>query len=466
MTPRPTIRMDVGPLRRSRDFRLLFSSGLITSIGSMMTFVAVPFQIATITDSFIAVGLVGVVELIPLVIFALYGGSLADRLDKRRIVVVTEVIACALALALTINAALPEPRVGVIYVIAILFAAVDGLQRPSLDALLPRVVDHDDLSAAGALNSFKGSASAIVGPALAGVVLAIWGPAAAYGIDAVSFIASFILLTRLRPVPPVVTVVTVVDTSHAPDNSHAPGNSHAPDNSHASDNSPSSDSDASIQHIIAGLRYAWSRKDLLGTYAIDLAAMMFAFPFALFPFVAQEYDAPWALGFLYAAGFVGALAFTVTSGWAPRIRHQGRAIALAATLWGAAIGCIAFAPTIWWVLLFLVVAGYFDMFSGHFRMLIWNQSIPDDMRGRLAGIEMLSYSIGPMVGQVRSTTAAQLTSLRASFLTGGIACIAAVGVVCATMPALWRYDATTDHNVASVRRLRAQHNQRDDTHDE
>jgi MFS family permease len=200
------------------------------------------------------------------------------------------------------------------------------------------------------------------------------------------------------------------------------------------------------------MRYAWSRKDILGSYTIDLAAMTFAFPFALFPFIAQEYDAPWALGLLYSAGFAGGVVFALTSGWAIRIRHYGRAIAFAAASWGAAVGLVALAPGIWWVLLLLAVAGYFDMLSGHFRGLLWNQSIPDDVRGRMAGIEMLSYSIGPMLGQVRSTTAAQAFGLRMSLGSGGFLCIAAIGVTCVTLPALWKFDASTDPHVAARRR--------------
>jgi MFS family permease len=170
------------------------------------------------------------------------------------------------------------------------------------------------------------------------------------------------------------------------------------------------------------------------------------------PFIAQQYDAPWALGLLYSAGFAGGLVFGLTSGWAIRIRHYGRAIALAAASWGAAIALMGIAPGIWWVLGLLAVAGYFDMLSGHFRSLMWNQSIPDDVRGRMAGIEMLSYSVGPMLGQVRSTAAAQAFGLRTSLASGGILCIIAIGVTCVTLPALWKFDARTNPHVAARRR--------------
>jgi MFS family permease len=413
-----TLQMDVTPLRRSRPFRLLFAGGSVTSLGSMITYVAIPFQVAQLTGSFIAVGLIGLAELLPLIVFGLYGGSLADRLDRRRVVIVGEVGAGVLVTILCVNSLLPSPQLAVIYVVAMLFAAVDGLQRPSIDALLPRLVAHDQLSAAGALNSLRMNGAALAGPALGGLILSVWGPAAAYAIDGVTFLVAITIFLRLPSVAPSRIMAT----------------------------------GSSLRHIGAGMRYAWGRKDILGSYTVDLAAMTFAFPFALFPFVAAEFDAAWALGLLYSAGFAGGLVFSLSSGWTPRVHHYGRAIALAAATWGVAVGLVALAPNIWWVLGFLAIAGYFDMLSGHFRGLLWNQSIPDDVRGRMAGIEMLSYSIGPTLGQIRSTMGAQAWGLRASFGTGGILCIAAVGVTCVTLPALWKFDASTDVNVAARRR--------------
>ena len=188
------------------------------------------------------------------------------------------------------------------------------------------------------------------------------------------------------------------------------------------------------------MRYAASRRDLLGTYAVDLIAMIFAFPYALFPFLAIELGAPWALGLLYAASAIGGLAVTFTSGWVPRINRHGRAVVFGALLWGAGMALVGLTSSLWWVLLFLALAGAGDMISGIFRGLIWNQTIPDEMRGRMAGIEMLSYSIGPQLGQVRSSAAASLTNLRTSFVTGGVMCIAGVAIAAFTMPSLWHYD--------------------------
>lgn len=411
------LRIDTTPLRTQPAFRRLFIGGLVTSVGSMVTYVSLPFQVAEITGSFIAVGLIGLAELLPLVVFGLYGGSLADRVDRRILIVGGEVAASLLVLALTVNALLPEPRLWVIYAVAMVFAAVDGLQRPSLDAMLPRLVPQEQLSAASALNSLRMNSAALAGPALGGLLITVGGVASAYAFDALTFLIAIVVFLRLPSV-------------------RAAG----------------AQTQSSARHVWSGVRYAWSRKDILGSYTIDFAAMTFAFPFALFPFIAQQWNAPWALGLLYSAGFAGGLAFGLTSGWAIRIHHYGRAIALAAAAWGASIGLIALAPSIGWVLALLAVAGYFDMLSGHFRGLLWNQSIPDEIRGRMAGIEMLSYSLGPQLGAVRSGVAAYFLGMRASLASGGILCIVAVGVTCVTLPALWIFDARTDPHVAARRR--------------
>ena len=398
--------MDLTPLRQSRDYRLLFFSGVITYLGSMITYVALPFQVATLTDSYLAVGLIGLVEIAPLIIFGLYGGALADSFDRRILVLATEVGALILVAVLLVNALLPEPRLWVLYVVAVLLAANNGLQRPSLDAMTPRLVPHDQLAAAGALNTIKWNLGSIVGPAIGGLLLSAGGAASAYAFDVVSFAVSILLLWRLRSLKP------LASTEEKP----------------------------TLRHIMDGMRYAASRRDLLGTYAVDLIAMIFAFPYALFPFLAIELGAPWALGLLYAASAIGGLAVTFTSGWVPRINRHGRAVVFGALLWGAGMALVGLTSSLWWVLLFLALAGAGDMISGIFRGLIWNQTIPDEMRGRMAGIEMLSYSIGPQLGQVRSSAAASLTNLRMSFVTGGVMCIAGVAIAACTMPSLWQYD--------------------------
>ena len=160
------MRVDLTPLRTQPAFRRLFIGAAVTSLGSMVTYVAIPFQVAALTDSFLAMGLIGLAELIPLVVFGLYGGSLADRIDRRILIVGGEIAAGVLVIALTVNSLLPSPQLWVIYVVAMLFAAVDGLQRPSFDAMLPRLVPQDQLSAASALNSLRMNSAALAGPAI------------------------------------------------------------------------------------------------------------------------------------------------------------------------------------------------------------------------------------------------------------------------------------------------------------
>lgn len=414
--------MDLTPLRDLRDFRLLFISGGITRLGSMMTYVAIPFQVAILTDSFIAVGLIGLAELVPLVFFGLFGGSLSDRLDRRRMVLIAEGAALLCSVGLLINSLVPSPSLMILYVIAMLFAALDGLQRPSLDAIFPAVVPHDRLSAASAVNSTSGTAAFLIGPAIGGLLLAGIGPSAVYAIDVLTFIVSILLLTRLRS-------VSIADEKHE---------------------------GSLFSHIGDGLRYARGRRDILGTYAIDLIAMAFAFPYALFPFLAQSYNAPWSLGLLYSAAAVGSLIFAASSGWTSRVHHHGRMIVLAAMCWGAAIGLVALAGSVWIALGLLVVAGYFDMLSGHFRGLMWNQTIPDEVRGRMAGLELISYSVGPTLGQARAGFAAQRIGLGGSFATGGALCVVGVGMAAVALPALWRFDTRTDPNFALVRAQRSE----------
>ncbi len=414
------LRLDVTPLRQSRDYRFIFASGLITFLGSMITYVALPFQVAQLTGSFVAVGLIGLFQLVPLVVFGLYGGSLADSVDRRTMVLCTELAAGLLISALLVNALLPSPHLWVLYVVAMSLAVTDGLQRPSLDAMIPRVVAHDQLAAAGALNALKYQLGTIVGPALGGILISVGGLQTAYGVDVVTFVVSVTLLWRIR------SIRVATESSER----------------------------ATLRHVAEGVRYAWSRKDLMGTYAVDLIAMIFAFPYTLFPFLAEELGAPWALGLLYSAAAVGSLIVTLTSGWTSKVHRHGRAIVYAAALWGLGIALVGVTSSLPLVLLFLVVAGGADMVSGIFRLTMWNQTIPDEVRGRMAGIELLSYSVGPLLGQVRSSTAASLTSLRMSFFSGGVLCIIGVGLSAIVLPSLWNYDDRTNEDAVRERERR------------
>lgn len=411
--------LDVAPLKKYKDFRNLWSSGLISYLGSMITYVSIPFQIKEITHSYVAVGLSGAIELIPLIVFGLYGGLLADAIDRKKMLWATEAALMSLTSILLLNSLQIHPSLILIYIVTGLFAAVDGLQKPSAGAILPRIVEHADLPAASALMSMRFQFAVIVGPTIGGVLISTFSVSVGFAADIVSFLISLIFLSRVGSVPPL-----------------------------AHGEKPS------LSGLFEGLRYALNRQDLLGTYLIDLAAMFFAMPNALFPFWADQLHAPRALGFLYAAGMVGALIVTLTSGWITNFKFHGRAIILAAIGWGGAIACAGLTHSLPLVLLFLALAGASDMISGLFRSAIWNQTIPDQLRGRLAGIELLSYSVGPLAGQLRAASIASVTSLSFSVTSGGIICIFVVALLAGLLPKLRRYNVETDEHAIREQRNR------------
>ncbi|MEU6367220.1 MFS transporter [Streptomyces sp. NPDC046931] len=411
---------DLAPWQASADFRRLWLAGLITNFGSFLTFVALPVQLKELTGSTAAVGAIGAVELVPLIVFGLYGGALADALDKRKLIVHTEAGQGLLCAALLLNAVPPEPRVWPLYVVAALSSALASVQRPALDSLVPRIVAHEHLPAAASLNSLRWTIGGVAGPALAGVVVAYAGLAWAYAADLVTFVASVALVVGLAASP----------ASHEAVK-------------------------PSLRSIAQGARYAWSRKELLGTYAVDIAAMLFAMPLAVLPFLADELGAAWSLGLMYASIPAGALVVSLTSGWTSRIHRHGRMVVLAAAGWGLAVAAAGVVRNVWLVLLFLTLGGCFDMISGIFRGAMWNQTIPDELRGRLAGIELLSYSVGPQLGQVRSGGMAAWRGVRTSIWSGGLVCTGAVALLALCLPALMDYDARTNEHARRMRARRA-----------
>ena len=411
--------IDLSPLKKYPDFRNLWAAGLISYLGSMITYVAIPFQIKELTNSYLAVGIVGVIELVPLIIFGLYGGVLADSVNRKKMVWATEAGAMLLVVLLLANSMLWEPQVWVIYIAAGLFAVVDGLQRPSADAMLPRLVGHHDLPAASALMSLRRQLGLIVGPTMGGIIFSTFSISAGFAIDIATYVVALVFLARVRSMP-----------------------------------SSKEAKKPSLAALLDGVKYAFSRQDLLGTYIIDLAAMTLAMPMALYPFWADQLNAPWALGMFYSAITVGAVLITVTSGWTTRYRFHGRAVILAAIGWGLAIAVAGLSTSLVLVLLFLTIAGAFDMISALFRANMWNQTIPDHFRGRLAGIELLSYSVGPLAGQLRAATIASATSLSFSVTSGGVLCAIVVAFLAFFLPKMWKYDVETNEFAVRERQNR------------
>jgi MFS family permease len=413
------MKMDFSPLRDSRDFRLLFGSGVVTMFGTFLTLVAVPLQMKELTGSYLAVGLVSAVEFVPMVLCGLWGGAIADALDRRKIILYTEIGLCLTVSILLVNAMLPEPQVWVLYVVGALSAGLGSLQRPSLESLMPRVVRHDQLTAAAALSSFRWNLGAIVAPGLSGLIAAWYGVAAAYGINVATFLISLILLWSVKTPP------------------------------QAEDTPP-----ASIRALVDGVRYAAGRPDLMGTYLVDVAAMVFAFSTALYPFLADELGVPEALGLFFSASAVGSLIASVTSGWTSHVHRHGLGVIIAAIVWGAAVALASVMPNVWGIFACLALAGAADMVSGVFRATIWNQTIPDEFRGRLAGIELLSYTSGPMIGNARAGLMGHLGGNRFSLGAGGLLCVGAVVAMAALLPKFRNYDARTDEHAIRERTRR------------
>ena len=414
------LRVDVTPLRTSRDFRLLFAAGTVFYFGAMVSYVAIPYQIYTLTGSNFAVGAIGIAELVPLIVFGLYGGALADHVDRRKLLVGCGIAQAALTAVLAVNAFRDEPSVALVFAISVGLASASSLQRPSREALMPRTVTHDELPAANALTSLGMQLGVLVGPALGGLLVTYVGIGWCFIVDIGGLTVASLMFWLMNGYP------------------------------HREETTP-----PSLSGIGQGLTYALRRRDLLGTYVVDIVCMLLAFPVVLFPALAEEvFDKPQVLGLLYSAETVGALLATALSGWTSRVHHHGRAIVIAAMAYGGLVALAGLMPSIWLVGVFLALSGAADMISGVFRGTIWSQTIPETMRGRLAGIEMLSYSVGPLGGQVRAGVTADLWSVRGAIVSGGVACVAGVGLAAAWLRDFWSYDARTDEHAVAERAVR------------
>ncbi len=399
------IAVDAGLLRRRRELRLLVIGQSISDLGSMITFVAIPVQTYQLTGSSLYVGLLGAAEFVPMLLLALVGGALADAFDRRRLVMIAEVGALLVVTGLVANSLLEEPRLWVLYVAAALIAACTAIRRPPLDALMPRLVEREELKSASALQWAIHNVATMAGPAIGGVLIATAGAAVTYTADLVTFGVSLAALASMRTPPP-----------------------------------PEGQT-LGLKAIGEGVRYAASRQELIGTYSVDIVAMFFGMPMALFPAMAQRYGGDAVVGLLYAAPSAGAVVATVASGWTRRVHRHGRAVVCAACGWGVAIALFGLAHVLWLALLCLALAGGADAISGVFRGTIWNETIPDRLRGRLAGVEMISWSSGPMLGNAEAGIAAAFVGLRSSIVAGGVICVVGAVALAAALPRFWGYDA-------------------------
>jgi MFS family permease len=401
------IAVDIRPLRESRDFRRLWFGVGISAIGSQITTVAIPFQLYEETRSTLLLGLLGLAALVPLLIVPIYGGAVADAVDRRRLLLLSDVAQLLVTGGLLVNALLPNPSVWFLFVAEALGTAAYGFQRPARNALTPRLVRGDQLLAAIAVEDVVFTLARVAGPVIAGVLILAVGLSGAYAIDMVTFAASLGAIWLLPPVPP------------APDAARP-----------------------SLQSILDGFRYVRRRKVLLGIFVMDTNAMIFGMPRALFPAFAEKLGGgAGVLGLFYAAPFAGALLASLTSGWMMSVRRQGLGVAVAAAVWGVAIALFGLAEAVWVALAFLAVAGAADFISAVLRSNILLTVTPDSMRGRLSGIELAQVAGAPELGNFEAGAVASLTSVRASIVSGGVFCVIGTVAVALAIPALIRYDA-------------------------
>ncbi len=396
--------LDLTPLKISRDYRILFFGQLISFFGSMMTFIITPWQMYELTKSNAMVGFLFLAEFVPMFFLAFIGGAFADALDKRKMLRITEIGQTLVTAMLLVNALLPNPHIWILYFAVAVHAGLAALQRPAFESLIQKIMPSEQMAAVASLNTLRYNFGAIISPSIAGMIVAYSSVSIAFAIDLVTFAASLIAVFMINAVP-------------APENADRPG----------------------LKSIIEGCRYAFSRQELVGTYLIDICSMFFAFPIALYPALAAVYGEQY-LGLFPAALAVGMLVANFTSGWAKKVYRHGLMVVIAAAMFGVGIIFFGLSNSVWLSLFFLGAAGYFDMISGIFRMTIWNQTIPNYIRGRLASLEMISYLTGPMLGGTKMGLVAERFGVKIALVSGGILCVVTVVFTALFLPKFIGYD--------------------------
>jgi MFS family permease len=400
------VLLDITPLRRSRDYRALISGLGVSVLGNQLTTVAVPFQVYAITRSSLMVGLVSLAQLFPLIFGSLLGGSLVDAVDRRKLLLLVEGICACCSAGLALNADL-GPALWPLFVLPAITASQSGIDSSARNAMLPGLVGMELLPASNAIFQSLFQTGAIVGPAVAGLLLAGAGVHVIYWIDVASYLVAMTAVLTMSPQPP--------PAAGAPGAAAArPG----------------------WRSTLEGLRFVRRSQPVLGAYVIDVNAMVFGMPRALFPALAATVFGGGAttVGLLYAAPGAGALLGALTTGWVGRVRRQGLAVICAVIVWGAAIAGFGVARWLPLALVLLAVAGWADVLSAVFRNTIIQFAGPDGMRGRLMGVQMAVVAGGPRLGDLEAGAVATAFGDTASVVSGGLACIVGAFAVARALP--------------------------------
>jgi hypothetical protein len=399
------------PLRKSRDFRLLWTGEMISQVGSQITIVALFVQVYELTKSPAAVGLVGLVQLGPMIVVALGFGPQIDIRDRRRIILGAQLGLMFASSLLLVGARIGDPPLVLLYVAAALNAALMSITMPTRAAMTPNLVGPALMAPAAALNQVMWNGAGLIGPAFGGLIVGRFGLTWAYGIDVATYVVAFVFALMLRPQPPI--------------------------------RDPNQEIESGWTAVLAGVRFLKGRHILQSTLTIDIVAMVFGMPRVLFPVLAlgQFHRGPEAVGLMFAAPALGAFLAAVSSGWVARVQRMGLAIIFSVLAWGAAITAFGLvASRFWLALAFLAVAGGADVISAVFRSTIQQLTVPDDLRGRMAALNIFVVAGGPRLGDVEAGVVASVFSPQVSVVSGGLLCIAGVGVIAAAVPrfARWR----------------------------
>lgn len=399
---------DLTPLRENADYRRVWFGQSVSSIGQQMTAVAVSVQVYSLTGSTFATGLVGLCSLVPLVVFGLYGGAIADTVDRRKLGLLGSAGLALVSAVLATQALLGLGQVAVLYVAVALQGGFFALSSPARSSMIPRLVPSAQLPAANALNTISMNLGLTVGPMIGGVLIGAYGSQSAYLVDTVAFAGTIYAMWRLPAMRP----ETGTRKGRA--------------------------------SVLDGLRFLREQPNLRTSFVADLAAMVFGLPRALFPAIAVGFyggDAR-TVGLLVAAPAIGALTGALFSGWVSKVHRHGVAVLASVTAWGLSIALFGLTHGYLWLgLLLLAVAGCADTVSMIFRNTMMQVAAPDEMRGRLQGIFIVVVAGGPRLGDFESGSVAALTNPAVSAVSGGLACVAAVILLAARRPAFLRYDA-------------------------
>ena len=403
-TTRRRLLIDLSPLRRSRDFRLLVGGELVSVLGNQLTTVAVPYQVYQLTHSSLDVGLVSVTQLFPLIAGSLLAGSVVDAMDRRRLLMLAQVLMAACSAGLALNADLGT-ALWPLFVLPALSAGFSGLDSAGRNAIIPNLVRRSEVSTANAIFQALFQFGLVAGPAVAGLLLAGAGVRFVYWLDVAGFGVALLAVSLMSPQPP-------------GEGAQRPG----------------------LRSIVEGLRFLRGRQAIQGAYLIDINAMVFGMPRALFPALALTRFGGGAstLGFLYAAPGAGALLGALTTGWVSRIQRQGLAVIVAVIGWGAAITCFGLVSWLPLALVLLAAAGFADVISAVFRNTIIQLAVPDSLRGRLAGLQIAVVTGGPRVGDLEAGAVAAGFGNTVSVVSGGLACIAGALLLARALPGFRR----------------------------